>query len=182
MTDGTDVHERQDEDRFEDRDDDTDPGMGVVEWSAPPAIEFGTARPTPKHKGPRAPREPKEWSSGNLLGMLAGFLVVVLIGSNVALWLRAEDNDAAGGVARVAAQQAQLVDELDGLQSSVEELKGSMASLEQSVAAANPAPVAEQVAALQARADALTTCINKYMDELAQWTRNIASSFVYTRC
>jgi hypothetical protein len=188
MTDGTDVHERQDEDRdddrFEDRDDDTDPGMGVVEWSAPPPIDFGTARPTPKHKGPRAPREPKEkeWSSGNLLGMVAGFLVVVLIGSNVALWLRAEDNDAAGGVARVAAQQAQLVDELDGLQSSVEDLKGSMASLEQSVAAANPAPVVEQVAALQARADALTACINTYMDELAQWTRNIASSFVYTRC
>ena len=111
-----------------------------------------------------------------------GFLVVVLIGSNVALWLRSEDDNAASGVARIATQQALLVDELDGLQSSVEDLKGSVASLEQSVAAANPAPVAEQVAALQARADALTTCINNYMDALAQWTRNIASSFVYTRC
>ena len=114
--------------------------------------------------------------------MVAGFLVVVLIGSNVALWLRSEDDNAASGVARIATQQALLVDELDGLQSSVEDLKGSVASLEQSVAAANPAPVAEQVAALQARADALTTCINNYMDALAQWTRNIASSFVYTRC
>lgn len=176
MADGTDVHERADEDR----EDDTDPGTGAVDWTAPGA-GVGPWRPTPKHKGPRTPRDRTE-TSGSLLGMLAGFLVVVLIGSNVALWLRNEDNDATSRVERVAENQAQLVDQLDGLQTSVEDLKGSVASLEQSVAAANPAPIAEQVTALQSRADALTTCINTYMDALAQWTRNIASTFVYTRC
>jgi tetrahydromethanopterin S-methyltransferase subunit B len=180
MTDGTDVHERQDE--HEAKDDDTDPGIGIVEWMAPPVFS-GPARPTPKHKdkGPREPRERTE-TSGNLLGMFAGFLVVVLIGSNVALWLRSQEGIDTSRVDRVAANQAELVDQLDGLQTSVEDLKGSIASLEQSVANANPAPIAEQVAALQARADALTGCINRYMDELADWTRNIASTFIYTRC
>jgi hypothetical protein len=61
-------------------------------------------------------------------------------------------------------------------------VKGSVSTVQQSVANANTAPLAEQLTALQARADALTACVNTYMDALAAWTRNIAAPFVYTRC
>jgi uncharacterized protein YlxW (UPF0749 family) len=117
--------------------------------------------------------------------MFAGMLVVLLIGSNVLLWIRSEEQDDASRVARVArvaAAQTELTGRLDELQASVEDLKGSVASVQQSVAGISTAPLAEQLAALQARADALTTCMNTYMDAIAAWTRNIANPFVYTRC
>jgi uncharacterized protein HemX len=187
VADVTELDERHDE-PYDEGEDDTDPGRRWLTWRASgnPA-----ARPTPKHKAPRRvkpERPPRE--GGSFAGAVAGLLVVLLIGSNVALWIRQEEDKGArvepSRIARVVAAQQALSDQIDELRTSIEDVKGSVStvqqSVEQSVASTNTAPLAEQLTALQAKADALTTCVNTYMDALAAWTRNIAAPFVYTRC
>jgi hypothetical protein len=167
--------------------DDTDPGRGSVAWTGP-GTEHGAVRPTPKHKAPRVVRDSPEasgagsGSGGTVLGMVAGLLVVLLVASNIGLWVRSNDGGDASRAARVAVQQSRLARQLDDLQASVDDLKGSLNTLQQSVASTSTTPLADQLAALQARTDALVACVNTYMDALAGWTRNIASAFIYTRC
>jgi hypothetical protein len=169
----------------DDGDDDTDPGRRWLAWRAPGNPVSN--RPTPKHKAPRRvkpERPPREGAS--FIGAVAGLLVVLLIGSNVALWIRSEEDKGSGidpsRIARVVGAQQELSNQIAELRTSIEDVKGSVSTVQQAVANANTAPLAEQLTALQARADALTACVNTYMDALAAWTRNIAAPFVYTRC
>jgi hypothetical protein len=129
------------------------------------------------------------WRTAAVVGLVVAGL---LIAANVILWGKidgVEDDLTATRAEVITARgeggsQVQTVGErVDALEQQLADLQASVDDLQASVGgAASPADVAAQVAAVQARADQITTCVNTYMDVLGGWTRNIDSTFTYVRC
>jgi len=125
----------------------------------------------------------REASSGWRVAAIIGLVIAgLLVAAIVLLWQKVDDLSADTTQTRSRVTDARgVAASVSDLEQSVDELQGSVQALKDATGAANT-DVATRIAALQARADALTGCINTYMDALAGWTRNIAATFVYTPC
>lgn len=132
-----------------------------------PSVEVAEESPSsPDRKAPRA---------GTWLAVIAGLVIVALVASNAALWLRLQDSrEEVSKVQRqvVAIDPASDLDcsntsgwgvpicaQLDDMQSQIDDA----ANLEGSISD-------------------LTDCVNAYMDTIGRWSYNINSHYTYRKC
>jgi hypothetical protein len=171
MGDGTDV---RDERADTSRSDEAPPTP--LEWTAPGEALVPLRPGGSSYAG-------REVSSGWRVAAIIGLVIAgLLVTAVVLLWQKVDDlgDDFAQTRHRVTDARG-LGGSVRALESSVEDLKGSVTALNDSTTTAT-ADVTAALAALQQRTDALTACVNTYMDVLGTWTRNPGGSFVYNKC
>jgi hypothetical protein len=146
-----------------------------LEWTAPGAL----VPPRPGDSSFAVREVSSGWRVAAIIGLVIAGLLVTAV---VLLWQKVDDlgDDFAQTRHRVTDARG-LGGSVRALERSVEDLKGSVSALNDSTTAAT-ADVRAVLAVLQQRTDALTACVNTYMDVLGAWTRNPSSSFVYAKC
>jgi hypothetical protein len=117
-----------------------------------------------------------------VIGLLMTGLLVAAI---VLLWGKVDNlGDDVGQTRERVTDARGLSASLHTLEQSVADLQASVNTLTASTGAASTATtdVKAQLVLLQARTEALTACVNTYMDAIGGWTRNSASAVVYATC